>query len=113
MARFFCLLPPGQAFGLIGVVVRILRRFQGMAGATLGPPTLFKNRRNVRTEKSLANSWRNVAATSLSYCRLARTAWATKASSAVSRRGRRLCPAALAKPARPPVCQRLNQVYTG
>ena len=112
VAFFFQFLHPGQALRFVGVVVRILRRFQGMAEAAPGPPTLFKNRRNMQAEKSLVKSWRNVAATSLSCCRLARTAWATKASSAVSRRGRRPCPAALAEPARSPVCQRLNQVYT-
>ena len=50
VARFFCLLPPGQAFGLVGVVVRIMGLFQRMAEPSPRPTTLFKKRRNMRTE---------------------------------------------------------------
>ena len=99
---FFQFLHPAQAFGFVGVVLRVLRLFQGVAEAPPSPATLFKKCRKVQAEKSLANSWRNVVATSLSCCRLAHTAAATGAASAAPRMSRRPCPAALARPASPP-----------
>ena len=108
MAFFFSFLHPGQAFGFVGVVVRVLCLFQDVAKAPPTPATLFKKQRKVLAKKSLANSWRNVAVTSLSCCQFVRTAAATGASSAATRMGRRPYPVALAKPAKPLPSQRLN-----
>ena len=66
VAFFFQFLHPGQAFGFVGVIVRVLRLFQGVAEAPPGSTALVKKRRNVLANRYFANSWRNVAATSLS-----------------------------------------------
>ena len=105
MAFFFQLPHPAQAFGFVGVVLWVLRLFQGVAKT---PPatataTLFKKRHKVLGEKFLANPWRNVAVISLICCRLVRTTSNTGTSSAAVRMDRRPYPAALASPARPPV----------
>ena len=109
---FFQFPHPNRAFSFVGVVVRVLGLFQGVAEAPPRPPTLFKKWRKVRGEKFLVSCWRCVAVTCRSCWRLTRTAWATGASSVALRMGRRPCPAALARPARPPASQRLNPVHT-
>ena len=100
---------PGRAFGLVGIVRWVLGLFQGVARALLLPATLVKKRRKVRARKSLVSSWRNVAVTFLSCCRLARAAASTCAAAA-AKMDRRPCPAALASPASPPRSPRSNQV---
>ena len=56
VAGSFQFLHPGQAVGFVGVVVRVLGLFQGVAEAPPSSTALFKKRRNVRAEKFLANS---------------------------------------------------------
>ena len=99
MAVFFQFPHPAQLLGFGGVRFWVLGLFQGVAKAPPPGATLFKKRRKVRGENSLASSWRSVAVTSLSCCRLVRTAWTTRGSSAASRMGRRPCPAAVSGPA--------------
>ena len=66
MPGLFQFLHPGQAFGFVGVVLRVLGFFQRMPKAPPLPATLFKKRRKVLGEKSLANCSRSVTVTSLS-----------------------------------------------
>ena len=72
VAFIFQFLHLDQEVGFVGVVVRVLRSFQGVAKAPPGPSRILK-KRNVQVEKSLTNAKHNVVVTSLSYCRLART----------------------------------------
>ena len=51
VAFFSQFLHPAQAFGFVGVVLRVLGLFQGVAEAPPAPATFFKKRRKVRAEK--------------------------------------------------------------